>query len=119
MTHISDAVRDAIASAQDQRATVPELPVDWVERAGMALEAEHNQVVMDLAVELVEAHSGYKASWDHWPWLDSLREATRVERALRDAKTILGYGEADRAVQYYCRFAGSSAGAAKMALGIR
>lgn len=118
MTKVTEAVRDAIATAQNQQNTVPELPCDWIYRAGMALEQENASALMNVAVELVEAHIGYRANWDHWPWLETLRDVTRVERALRNAKDILGYGEPDRAVKYFCRFAGGSEATAKVALGI-
>ncbi|ELG7182227.1 TPA: hypothetical protein ACP3ZG_001723 [Pseudomonas aeruginosa] len=118
MTKVTEAVRDAIATAQNQRSTVPELPSDWIKRAETAIKQESLPAVMDVAVELVESHAGYRATWDHWPWLDTLRDVTRVERALRNAKKILGYGEPDRAVKYFCRFAGSTEVTAKAALGL-
>jgi len=118
MTKVTEAVRDAIATAQDQRSTIPELPIDWIKRAEIAIKQESLPGVMDVAVELVESHAGYRATWDHWPWLENLRDVTRVERALRNAKTILGYGETDRAVKYFCRFAGSTEVTAKAALGL-
>lgn len=118
MSNVTRAVRDAVATALLQRSAVPELPSDWLDRAKAALERGTSPDLMEVAVELVEAHSGYRASWDHWPWLETLRDVTRVERALRNAKKILGYGEPDRAVQYFCRFAGSSEATAKVALGL-
>ncbi|HGM8087202.1 TPA: hypothetical protein ACKP9S_003573 [Pseudomonas aeruginosa] len=117
-TQIIEAVRDAIATAQTQPATVPELPANWISKADKALSEDDASAVMNVGVDLVVAHDGYRASWDHWPWLDTLREVTRAERALRNAKQILEYGEPDRAVSYYCRFANTSAEAAKTALGI-
>ncbi|HBO5514544.1 TPA: hypothetical protein L4559_003437 [Pseudomonas aeruginosa] len=118
MSNVTGAVRDAVATALCQRSTVPELPQNWIDRAKVAIEQESSPAVMEVAVELVEAHSGYRATWDHWPWLETLRDVTRVERALRNAKKILGYGEPDRAVQYFCRFAGSTEVTAKVALGL-
>jgi hypothetical protein len=118
MTNVTAAVTSAIAAASNQQETVPELPGEWIVRAAGAVEHGGDTAVMDIAVELVEAHTGYRSSWDHWPWLESLREATREARALRDAKQILGYGEADRAVKYFCTFAGGSVATAKLALGL-
>lgn len=118
MTNVTAAVISAIAAASNQQETVPELPGEWIVRAVGAVEHGDDTAVMDIAVELVEAHTGYRSSWDHWAWLESLREATRETRALRDAKQILGYGEADRAVKYFCTFAGGSVATAKLALGL-
>jgi hypothetical protein len=118
MTKVTEAVRDAIATAQNERSTVPELPSGWIMSAETAIQQGCLPGVMDVAVELVEAHEGYRAAWDHWPWLETLRDVTRVERALRNAKKILGYGEPDRAVKYFCTFAGSSEVTAKVALGL-
>ncbi|NWC83129.1 hypothetical protein HX798_22975 [Pseudomonas putida] len=118
MTKVTAAVFSAIAAASNRQETVPELPGEWVVRAAGAVEQGDDTAVMDIAVELVEAHAGYRSSWNHWPWLESLREVTREARALRDAKQILGYGEAERAVKYFCTFAGGSVATAKVALGI-
>lgn len=118
MTKLTEAVRDAIATAQNQRSTVPELPSDWIKRAETAIKQESLPAVMDVAVELVEIHAAYRATWDHWRWLEILRDVTRVERALRNAQKILDYGEPDRAVKYFCTFAGSTEATAKAALGL-
>ncbi|HGN3115188.1 TPA: hypothetical protein ACKRQV_001272 [Pseudomonas aeruginosa] len=118
MHKVHTAVRDAIATAQGQPTTVPELPANWISNANQALLTGNPNAVMNAAIELVVAHDGYRASWDHWPWLDTLRDVTRAERALRNAKQILAYGEPDRAVSYYSRFANTSAEVAKTALGI-
>lgn len=119
MNLVSAAVHDAINTASNQPSTVPELPAHWLATARAALDQKSPLAIMDAAVELVEAHTGYRADWDHWPWLESLREVTRSERALRNARQILEQGETDRALSYYCRFAQSSLETAKAALDIR
>lgn len=118
MHQVISAVKDAIETAADQPTTIPELPAGWIKKAEAALEQNSNAAIMDAAVELVEAHTGYRASWDYWPWLESLREVTRKEIAFRSAKKILTYGEAERAVAFYVRFANATPEAAKEVLGI-
>lgn len=118
MHQVIAAVKDAIETAAEQPTTIPELPADWIKKAQAALDQNSSIAVMDTAVELVEAHAGYRASWDHWPWLEALRDATRKEVAFRSAKKILTYGETDRAVAFYVRFANETSEAAKAALGL-
>ncbi|WP_058144254.1 hypothetical protein [Pseudomonas aeruginosa] len=118
MHQVIAAVKDAIATAAAQPTTIPELPAEWIKKARTALEQNSSIAIMDTAVELVEAHAGYRASWDHWPWLETLRDVTRKEVAFRSAKKILTYGETDRAVAFYVRFANATPEAAKAALGI-
>lgn len=118
MNNVTAAVRDAIATATNQPSTVPELPPHWLPNASAALEQNDPISIMDAAVELVEAHTGYRAAWDHWPWLETLRDVTLKERVLRNAKRILGYGETERALSYYCRFANSTMETAKAVLDV-
>jgi hypothetical protein len=81
--NIQEAIQQAIYAAMTQPACVPHLPTGWFARADTALRHDHPLAMTLVALELVDAHAGYSASWDRWRWLDDLRKATAPAQAER------------------------------------
>lgn len=67
------ALRDALRTLAQQPREVPEVPGGWPARAQQALDAEDAQAIAACAVELVHAHSQYRATFDVKGWLFELR----------------------------------------------
>lgn len=116
--NICEAVGNAVKTAKAQPACVPHLPEGWFGRADQALVHAHPQALELVALELVDAHVGCRASWDHWPWLSDLRDATAEAQARRLGHERLATGDITRAVLGYKARTGATEARAKAALGI-
>lgn len=70
------ALRDALRTLEQQPREVPEVPDGWPTRALHALAAEDAQAIAACAMEIVVAHSQYRATFDVKGWLFDLRRLT-------------------------------------------
>lgn len=70
------ALRDAVRTLAQQPREVPEAPEGWQARTLQALEADDGEIIAACAMEIVHAHSQYRATFDVKGWLFELRNLT-------------------------------------------
>ncbi|HBP5954606.1 TPA: hypothetical protein ACGJZ4_001805 [Pseudomonas aeruginosa] len=105
--NLKAALAVALKTAETQRATVPALPEGWIQAASQALVADDSQAIEAAALTIIDAHSGYAASWDKRPWLADLRTAATEPLARRLAKRLVEEEGHDRALHAYMRRTGA------------
>lgn len=71
---LESALRDAVNTAQEQPAQVPQRKADWISRAQAALDAGDMKEIRACADEIRLAHSQYHADFDEKGWLYELRK---------------------------------------------
>lgn len=102
------ALADAVRTAEAQPATVPALPNGWLTAARQALAMADRLAIETSALEIIDAHTGYSASWESRPWLADLRMAANEPYARRLAKRVALEDGEDRALQAYIRRTGAT-----------
>lgn len=90
MSHaeISSALRCTLLTLAEQPREVPQAPTGWSVRTQAAIDKNDESAVMDCAIEIVQAHSQYRAEFDSKGWLFDLRQVLPRKSATQTSGAV-------------------------------